>query len=176
MPWVSIWYMSRYLRYVPLYGHRKRFCHKFMFISNNRVQTQHFQNGVLKPYGTNWKHYYQGFHNANVCLFRKQCVFWWWGRLQFQPCNNLFFFFSKLSDFVFLFCIKTGEWHFPGMYLCSLIIMMPDNGLDSIGAGASSRHNIDEILQGYSHLNRGTKLISLSKILFEWMKCCKVDK
>ena len=100
MPWVSIWYMSRYLRYVPLYGHRKRFCHKFMLISNNRVQTQHFQNGVLKPYGTNWKHYYQGFHNANVCLFRKQCVFWWWGRLQFQPCNNLFFFFK-----IIWFCI-----------------------------------------------------------------------
>ena len=53
---------------------------------------------------------------------------------------------------------------------------MPDNGLGSKGAGASSRHDIDEVFLYYSDFNRGAKLIALFKIIFEWMKCYKVDE
>ena len=45
--------------------------------------------------------------------------------------------------------------------------MMPDYGLGSIGAGVSSRHDIDEVYLDYSDFNRGAKLISLFKIIFE---------
>ena len=84
---------------------------------------------------------------------------------KFVLSNDYIFF--KSFHFVFLFCIKTGEWHFKGTCLCSLIIMMPNNSLDSIGAGASSRHNIDEVSLDYSDFNRGAKLISFQNYI--WM-------
>ena len=86
--------------------------------------------------------------------------------------NNMFF---KSFHFVFLFCIKIVEWQFKGVCLCSLIIMMPDNSLDSIGAGASSRHNIDEVFIDYSDFNRGAKLISFQNYV-ECMKFYTVDE
>ena len=44
---------------------------------------------------------------------------------------------------------------------------MSNNSLDSIRAGASSRHNIDEVFLDYSDFNRGAKLISSQKYI--WM-------
>ena len=71
--------------------------------------------------------------------------------------NN--YIFSQLFYYVLLFCIKTGEWHLKGMCFCSLIIMMPHNGLVNYkGAGAPSRHTI-EVFLDYSDFNRGAKLI-----------------
>ena len=78
---------------------------------------------------------------------------------KFMLISNNYIFF-KSFHFVFLFCIKTAEWHFKGICLCSLIIMMPNISLDSIGAGASSRHDMDEFFLDYSDFNRGAKLIS----------------
>ena len=49
----------------------------------------------------------------------------------------------------------------------SMIIMMPNNSLDSIGAGASSRHDIDEVFLDYSDFNRGAELISFQNCI--WM-------
>ena len=77
--------------------------------------------------------------------------------------NNIFWSFH----FVFLFCIKTGEWHFKGTCLCSLIIMISNNSLDSIRAGASSRHDMDEVFLDYSDFTRGAKLISSQNYI--WM-------
>ena len=44
---------------------------------------------------------------------------------------------------------------------------MADNSLDSIGAGASSRHNIDEVFLDYSDFNRGAKRICFQSYI--WM-------
>ena len=85
---------------------------------------------------------------------------------KFVPISNNYIFF-KSFHFVFLFCIKTAEWHFKGICLCSLIIMMPNNSLDSIGAGVSSRHDIDEVFLDNSDFNRGAKLISFQNHI--WM-------
>ena len=89
-----------------------------------------------------------------------------------KVCRNscsfpIIIYFLKSFHYVFLFCIKTAEWHFKGICLCSLIIMMPRNSLDSIGAGASSRHDIDEVFLDYSDFNRGAKLISFQNYI--WM-------
>ena len=100
------------LRYVPLFGHHKKFC-------------------------------------RNSCSF------------------PIIIYFLKSFHYVFLFCIKTAEWHFKRICLCSLIIMMPRNRLDSIGAGASSRHDIDEVFLDYSDFNIGAKLISFQNYI--WM-------
>ena len=79
--------------------------------------------------------------------------------------NNCIFF--KSFHFIFLFCIKNAEWHFKGICLCSLIIMMPNNSLDSIGAGASSRHDIEVFLY-YFDFNRGAKLISFQNYIWKY--------
>ena len=41
-------------------------------------------------------------YKANVCLFTKQCVFWWWGQLQFKPCVVIYLCSNILNTLLML--------------------------------------------------------------------------